>query len=157
MEELFLYLKENNLTISSCESFTAGLFANRFCQISGASNYFKGGFVCYSDEFKINQLNIFDEIIKKYGVVSEQVAELMAKHCAEILKTDLSVSFTGFAPPTSDKMVGLAYCGIYFKGEITVIKINNQKINDRLQFQNFAIDQCLSALVNISKSPGKTS
>lgn len=157
MKDLFLYLKKNNLTVSSCESFTAGLFANRFCQISGASNYFKGAFVCYSNEFKIDQVKIPDEIIKKYGVVSKEVASLMAKNCAEILKTDLSFSFTGFAPASDDENVGLSFCAINMNGEIHIIKIFNKEIQDRVAYQNYAIDQVLSEFVRISKASGKTS
>ena len=41
-------LKKHNLTISTAESFTGGMIASMICDVSGASNYFKGTIVSYT-------------------------------------------------------------------------------------------------------------
>ena len=72
-------LIKNNLTISTAESCTSGLLASRLTDVSGSSQYFKGGSVCYSNELKINDMGIDKDLIERYGAVSEEVAKSLAK------------------------------------------------------------------------------
>lgn len=83
-------------TVSTAESCTGGLFASRICSVSGASNYFKGGIVSYSEWSKIKHLNVAAQTIKDFTAVSQQTAEEMAIHCREKFETDFAVAITGY-------------------------------------------------------------
>ena len=52
MKELVQMLKENGMTIGSCESLTAGLFTSRMAEVPGASAVLKGGIVTYHTQIK---------------------------------------------------------------------------------------------------------
>ncbi len=114
-------LKENNLTISSVESFTGGLFAKSITDISGSSKVFFGSIVTYKTSIKVDVLNCDNTIIEKFGVVSKETSIEMAKKGKEMFKTDIVVSFTGNAGPTvceDNKRVGECYASIIFKDEL---------------------------------------
>lgn len=122
-----------NFTISTAESCTGGLVASRLTDISGASNYFKGGIVAYSNEIKKNVLKV--TTLDEFGAVSSQTALEMAKNVREIFKTTFGISTTGVAGPSmsENKAVGTVFIAIagenlsevrefHFKGSRTEIK-----------------------------------
>ena len=88
-------LIQNNLTVSTAESCTSGLLASRLTDVPGSSQYFKGGSVCYSNELKINDIGVDKDLIEKYGAVSEEVAESLAKNIAKKNNTDIGIGITG--------------------------------------------------------------
>lgn len=79
MEELILILKNKGLTLSCAESLTGGLFGSEITSVSGASQVFKGGVICYDTNVKIDVLKVEESIIDSYGVVSSQCASMMAR------------------------------------------------------------------------------
>ncbi len=108
------FLKDKRKTISVAESCTGGLIGKRFTDVSGSSEYFERGVVTYSDQAKIQLLKVPQEMIEKYGAVSEQVAILMAEGIRRISETDYGLSATGIAGPaggTEEKPVGLVWIG----------------------------------------------
>lgn len=115
---------KKGITLGSVESFTGGLFAAQITAIPGASNFFKGSVVTYATEEKINVVGVDEEIVKKYGVVSKEVAEEMAVKGSKLLNVDCCISFTGNAGPSAmeGKPVGLVFCGIFYKGECHVFE-----------------------------------
>ena len=107
-------LLEKNKTIAVAESCTGGLIGARFTNISGSSQYFERGVITYSNSAKTELLGVPQEIIEKYGVVSEEVAILMAEGVRKLAKTDYGLSVTGVAGPTGgtpQKPVGLVFIG----------------------------------------------
>ncbi|PPE04998.1 competence damage-inducible protein A [Entomoplasma ellychniae] len=150
MEKLVQYLIDKNLTISTCESFTGGLFANLITDIPNASKTFKGAFICYSNDFKKDIIKVNDRIIKKYGVVSKQCAIELAKNTQKITKTDVVISFTGNAGPGSleDKEVGLAYICMCTFEEIIVLKIRQLNLS-RVEFKKNAVKEVLMNIYSI--------
>lgn len=120
MEELAHLLMERSISISSVESFTVGGFANMIGSISGISAVYRGSLVSYQTRIKRDVLHIDDTIIQTYGVVSEEVAGLMAIQGQKMFDSDLCVSFTGNAGPTAmeGKPVGLIYIGIAYQDKI---------------------------------------
>lgn len=90
---------ENHLTISSCESLTAGLFTSTIASIPGASAILKGGLVTYFTPMKSVLAHVDVDLIQKYGVISEECAYAMAKNTRQIMDVDYCVSFTGNAGP----------------------------------------------------------
>lgn len=103
-----------NFTIATAESCTGGLVASRLTDLSGASNYFKGGVVAYTNEIKKLILNVKSETLEKFGAVSSQTALEMATNVREIFSTTIGLSTTGVAGPltSEDKPVGLVFIAI---------------------------------------------
>lgn len=120
MDELAEILKKNNISISSVESFTVGAFANEIGSISGISQVYRGSLVSYQSRIKRDVLHIEQKVIDTFGVVSCEVAGLMAIHGKEMFSSDICISFTGNAGPTAmeGKPVGLIYIGIAFLDKI---------------------------------------
>lgn len=93
---------ESGYTISIAESITGGMVAHKFTCVSGASKSFKGGVVAYTNEAKMNLLNVPKEVIDEHTVVSEEVAKHMAIGCLNTFGTDIGVATTGYAEPYSE-------------------------------------------------------
>lgn len=107
-------LTYNKLTLSVAESCTGGLLSSKITDISGSSNYFKGGICTYSNESKIALLNVNKSTISKYGAVSEDTALEMATNVRNKFFSDIGLSTTGIAGPlggTEEKPVGLVWIG----------------------------------------------
>ena len=116
MDELAQILKNKDISISSVESFTVGGFASLIGSISGISQVYRGSLVSYQTRIKRDVLHIDQMIIDQYGVVSKEVAGLMAIQGQKMFESDICISFTGNAGPSAmeDKPVGLIYIGISF-------------------------------------------
>lgn len=108
-------LTKMKLTIATAESCTGGKIASLLTSVSGASNYFRGSVVSYATEVKSNVLHISETLIKKYSVVSEQVAIEMALQVQKIMQTDYAIATTGNAGPAkgdSEAEVGTVFIAI---------------------------------------------
>lgn len=116
-------LVAGNLTVTCAESCTGGMLSARLINIPGVSEVYKSGVVTYSNKSKRKLLGVKKSTLDKYGAVSAQCAEEMAKGLTELSKGDVAVSVTGIAGPdggTKDKPVGLVYIGCNVKGKVTV-------------------------------------
>ncbi|MGM0612831.1 MAG: competence/damage-inducible protein A [Bacteroidota bacterium] len=108
-------LKQNNLTLACAESCTGGEIAHRLTFVPGSSEYFQGSIVAYSNEAKINILQVSQESINKHGAVSEAVVKQMAESARAKLNADVGVATTGIAGPgggTKEKPVGTVWIAI---------------------------------------------
>lgn len=106
-------------TISTAESCTGGLLSKMLTDISGSSNYFNYGWITYSNQAKITQLDVSPDLIEQYGAVSEQVAIAMAQGARKKAGTDFAIAITGIAGPTGgseQKPVGLVYICMDYDG-----------------------------------------
>ena len=92
-------LTEQNLTLATAESCTGGKIASMLTEIPGASKYFKGSVVSYASQAKVDVLNISDEILEKYSVVSAEITEAMALSVQQMMKADFAIATTGNAGP----------------------------------------------------------
>ena len=118
-------LKERDLTVSTAESCSGGLLANLITNVSGSSGYYIAGIIAYYNRIKVDFLGVSQDVLKKYGAVSELTARQMAEGVRNLFDTDVGLSTTGIAGPTGgtpQKPVGLVYMGFSFKGEVHVIK-----------------------------------
>ncbi len=124
-QDLLELLKNNHLSLASCESLTGGLFASTFTSIPGASEVFKGAIVTYTDEIK-EKLGVSKETIDTYGAISKECAREMALNASNYFSSDITVSFTGNAGPTASegKDIGLVYVGLIIKNNLYVYKLN---------------------------------
>lgn len=137
MEELLRLLKENHLTIGSCESLTAGLFCAELASLSGASSVLKGGIVTYQTSIKERVVGVDGSVIEQEGVISAACAKEMAEKTAKLLDCDICVSFTGNAGPDAmeGKPVGCIYCGIYFQGVTKTMHLQLSGIRNEIRKQ----------------------
>ncbi len=118
-------MHEKQQTLATAESITGGLVAHRICQVPGASDYFHGGVVSYTNEVKARELGVPRELVERFGAVSEPVARAMAEGVRAKFGTDLGVSTTGFAGPsggTEENPVGTAYVGLAHSGGCEVTR-----------------------------------
>jgi competence/damage-inducible protein CinA-like protein len=95
--------------LALAESCSGGLLAARITNIPGASEYFAGGVVAYSNEAKTELLGVNPSLIAERGAVSPEVAEAMALGALERFGADVAVSITGIAGPdggSEEKPVG---------------------------------------------------
>lgn len=116
-------LSANDLTVTCAESCTGGLLSARLLNVPGASEVYKTGVITYSNKAKRRFLGVKKTTLHKYGAVSEQTAEEMAKGAALFMKADVAVAVTGLAGPdggTAEKPVGLVYIACSVKGTVTV-------------------------------------
>ena len=81
------------------ESCSGGLLAARLTDLPGASAYFAGSVVAYSNEAKAELLGVDPELIEAHGAVSPEVAEAMSRGALERFGADVAVSITGIAGP----------------------------------------------------------
>jgi nicotinamide-nucleotide amidase len=106
-------------TIATAESCTGGLLAARLTERAGASEYFRGAIVAYSNEAKISQAGVQRELIEKHGAVSAEVARALADGARTALDADVGVGVTGVAGPgggTEQKPVGLVWLSVTLDG-----------------------------------------
>ncbi len=106
---------EEGFTLSLAESCTGGMVQEILTSFSGASKYFLGGIVSYSNQAKINLLKVQENTLNKYGAVSEETAIEMAQGVKKIFKSDFSASVTGIAGPdggTFEKPVGTVFISV---------------------------------------------
>ena len=144
-------LTEKKMTLSAAESCTGGLLSSRCTEVPGSSNWFCGGVVSYSNYIKSNLLNVPLSILNDHGAVSGQTAIKMAITNKNITKSDLSISISGIAGPSSDysnKPVGTVWIGFANKTESEAFhflfpgnrdEIRNRAVNTAMQIIRFKL------------------
>lgn len=147
--EMAIYelLKANHLTVTTAESCTGGLVAGRLINVPGISEYLKEGYITYSNEAKQKLLGVPAEILQKYGAVSPQTAEAMAKGGAKAAEADVCIAVTGIAGPgggSLEKPVGLVYMSCYCLGKVYTEK--NQYTGSRSKIREYAVASALTLL-----------
>lgn len=120
-----LFIKKQ-LTLTVAESCTGGNIAEKLTKLSGASQYFKGGIVAYSNELKTILLDVRSETIDRHGAVSSETAKEMVIGLLSKTKSDFGLAVTGIAGPsggTIEKPVGTVWFALkYFNAEPIVWK-----------------------------------
>lgn len=108
-------LKASRLTLAVAESCTGGLLGKLIVDVPGSSDWFKGGWISYSNELKTRCLDVDSALISKHGAVSAQVAMAMAQGALTHANSDWALSITGIAGPdggSQNKPVGTVHIGI---------------------------------------------
>ena len=139
MEEVIgLALMEERSTLSVAESCTGGLVSHRLTNVPGSSGYFMGAVVVYSNQSKVNFLQVYPETLERYGAVSDHTVREMAVGIRLNFKTDLGLAVTGIAGPdggSREKPVGTVHFGLavennifsgkyLFQGNRELVKLN---------------------------------
>lgn len=125
-ESVIKLLHEKGMTFSAAESCTGGDVARRFTDMPGASAFFKGGVVTYTNEAKAKLLGIDPALIEEKGAVSHEVAKAMAENVRALLGTDIGVGVTGLAGPDGDGVheVGTVFVSLAVEGETFVKELH---------------------------------
>lgn len=108
-EELGAALKARRLMLALAESCTGGMVSQTVTSVGGSSAWFDRGFVTYSNQAKVDMLNVLPQTLEKYGAVSEQVAIEMAQGALKNSLAQITGSITGIAGPdggSAEKPVG---------------------------------------------------
>lgn len=114
-KQLAEQLTAQDRSIATAESCTGGGLAHTLTALPGASTWFKGGVVCYSNGAKSEWLDVPPNLIEQHGAVSAAVAQAMALGMCRHAESDLAISITGIAGPnggSNDKPVGTVWVGI---------------------------------------------
>ena len=119
--EIGKLLRERKQTVSTAESCTGGLVAHKITLIPGASDYYNGSIISYSYELKNSLLNVQEDILARYGAVSEETVREMLTGVLNQTKSDYAISISGIAGPgggTPDKPVGTVWIAVGNKEKI---------------------------------------
>ena len=154
-ERVFQLMSQQKKTFATAESCTGGDIARRFTDMSGASEFYVGGAVTYTDDVKAKVLGIDPELIREHTAVSEPVARAMAENIRRITGADYGVSTTGLAGPDGDGIheVGTVFCGLAMEGKTEVIELhlgaNRTRDYIRRCAGNFCFDMLRRAMTGL--------
>ena len=146
-------LKQERMSLATAESCTGGLLTSILTDISGASNWFKRGWITYSDKSKEEKLGVDEELFDpdegSAGAVSKEVAEAMATGAAERAGSDMAISITGIAGPTGEtegKAIGLVWVGVQLQDKLEARSAefgHGDRYRNKEAFANFALRTAL--------------
>jgi PncC family amidohydrolase len=118
--ELGEALRARGWRMATAESSTGGLIGHAITTTPGASDYYAGGVICYSNFAKELLLGVPHELIESHGAVSEQVAAALAVGAAHRFETEVGISVTGIAGPeggSERKPIGTHYLAVARRGQ----------------------------------------
>jgi len=132
-EAVFRLLQEKAHTFAAAESCTGGEIAKRFTDIPGASAFFLGGAVTYTNEAKARILGIDPALIEAKGAVSHEVAGEMAERVRALTGADVGLGVTGLAGPGGDGVheVGTVFVSMAVEGKTWVRELHMGLRRDR--------------------------
>ena len=119
-------LYNHNETLGTAESCTGGRIAEAIISVPGASQYFKGGVVSYTNEVKENLLRVSAQVLAEQTAVCEEVAREMVIGACDALNCDYAISATGVAGPgggTAEIPVGTIWLGYGSKDDVRTFKL----------------------------------
>ena len=120
------YLRAKGKTLALAESCTGGLISQLITSRPGASEFYLGCAVTYSNQAKEQILGVSHDTLMEHGAVSEETAKEMATGARRVFGSDIAASVTGIAGPggaTDEKPVGMV-CIAATDGVNTVSSIN---------------------------------
>lgn len=117
IQQLFI---EQGWTLGTAESCTGGAIAACLVRYAGASEYFLGGVVAYSNELKETLLHVSKETLALHGAVSPETVQEMALGALHIIGCDFAVAVSGITGPsggTEKNPVGTVWIAVVKKGQ----------------------------------------
>jgi len=126
-------LLDKGYTVSTAESCTTGALAYRIASVSGASKYFVGSIVAYSNNVKKNILGVTEETLSFAGAVSKETVEQMALGVKKLFSTDYAIATSGIAGPTGgteEKPIGTVWIAIAYPEGVVSEKYQMGGIRD---------------------------
>ena len=114
------WMQKNQKTLAFAESCTGGYLATQVTKHPGASDYFLGSLVTYSNKLKQKILGVKPSTLRKYGAVSREVVTEMWEGLMKRTSADFGIAVSGIAGPrggTKDKPVGTIWYAVGQKGK----------------------------------------
>ena len=137
-------LIEKGLSITTMESCTSGLIASLISDTEGSSAIFRGAYITYSNQAKI-QAGVPSEIIEKFGVYSIETAVAMAAACRKAFSADIGIGVTGsmgnIDPANGDSVPGEVFFAIDFKGNVEKYHIKVPHQENRFAYKLYVANQ----------------
>ena len=132
-EAVFQILQKDPHSFAVAESCTGGEIAKRFTDLPGASAFFLGGAVTYTNEAKARLLGIDPALIEEKGAVSYEVAQEMAERVRALTGADIGLGVTGLAGPDGDGVheVGTVFVSMAVEGQTWVRELHMGLRRDR--------------------------
>lgn len=121
-------LYKNNETLCTAESCTGGKISQAIIAVPGASQYFKGSIVAYSNEVKENLLHVSHQVLEEQSAVCEEVARQMVVGACQAMQCDYAISTTGIAGPTGGTVeipVGTIWIGYGSRDDARTLKLSD--------------------------------
>jgi nicotinamide-nucleotide amidase len=152
-------LRSQDKRVAVAETATGGLLANAFTDICGASKFFSGGCVCYSNDSKMQLLDVPECLLLQHGAVSPEAAVAMATGAAEKLGADYAMAITGFAGPcggTNENPVGTIYVALHAPHGVWSRRLSypGPRTTVKLRAVNAALDWLRRELVRAQSGAG---
>ncbi len=119
-------LYASGLTVGTAESCTGGRIGEGLISVPGASNYYKGGVISYTDEIKVHLLDVDPQVIAEQTAVCEDVAKQMVRGAVQTLNVNFAIASTGFAGPgggTPEVPVGTIWIACGMMDDIVTMKL----------------------------------
>lgn len=119
-------LYASGLTVGTAESCTGGRIGEAIIAIPGASNYYKGGIISYTNEIKEKLLHVDHQVLEEQTAVCEEVAREMVLGAIKSLNVDFAISATGIAGPgggTKEIPVGTIWLGYGSADDVRTFKL----------------------------------
>lgn len=132
--EIQTLLYESGKTLGTAESCTGGRIAEAIIATPGASEYFKGGIVSYTNEIKERLLGVSHQVLEEQTAVCEEVARQMVQGAINALQVDVAIAVTGIAGPgggTKDIPVGTIWLAYGDLNDIRTIKLEEDHGRDK--------------------------
>lgn len=120
IEKIHHHLIKVQKTLALAESCTGGLLAAKFTAMADASKYFLGSLVTYSNEMKVDFLNVNRLTIAQSGAVSRATSDEMLLGLMKNTEADYGIAITGLAGPnggTDEKSVGTVFIALAERGK----------------------------------------
>lgn len=136
--------------IVTVESCTGGLIAGALTDIPGSSEAVFGGYVTYHNRAKIEMIGVDEDLIERWGAVSESVARAMAEGARGAANVEVSIAVTGVAGPgggTAEKPVGLVHFACATAGGTKVLERRFGDIG-RQQVRQMTVEAALDLVLD---------
>jgi nicotinamide-nucleotide amidase len=153
-KRLLALCRVRGLKIATAESCTGGLVAAALTEIPGSSDVVERGFVTYSNEAKHEMLGVPNAILRKFGAVSRQTAQAMARGALKNSAADIAVSITGIAGPggaTPGKPVGLVHLAAAARGGRLIARAKKFGDIGRRKVRQKSVDEALAMLALLAR------
>jgi len=136
------------IVISTAESCTGGLISKYLTDLPGSSNFYNSSIIVYSNNSKINLLNVNPKTLLEFGAVSEEVVKEMSKGLLEVTRSNIAIAISGIMSPDSDdtdKDVGTLWICVRSKDKEKASKFY-LKSNDRSTNREHAAEIAIKSL-----------
>lgn len=153
INQLAEQLRRQHWQLVCAESCTGGLLGAALTSMPGSSDWFTGGWISYSNEFKQRQLAVSTDTLQQYGAVSEATVEAMVKGAQQQSGAEVAVAISGIAGPgggSADKPVGTVCIGWGVKDKVWSQRFLFQ--GDRDQIRENSVTTTLENLLLILDS-----